>query len=249
MTNRPALATAAALEQSARTLVVSGASSGIGRAITERLLDDGHSVIGVGRNCALLEPYHNNFYPFEIDLAQLKTVPEALKRLCRQFPQIDGAVFSAGRGDFGALEQFSYDQIAALIDLNFTSVAMMARALTPMLKKRRAGDLIFIGSEAALQGKRNGAIYCATKFALRGLSQALREECSGRGVRVTLINPGMVKTGFFDQLDFEPGEDEQNFIAPEEVADLVLFTLKQRGGGCLDEINLTPLQPQIRFKR
>ena len=66
-----------------------------------------------------------------------------------------------------------------------------------VMKKIGKGDVIFIGSEAALNGSRKGTIYCASKFALRGFAQALRDECSKSSIRVTIINPGMVKTGFF----------------------------------------------------
>ena len=67
--------------------------------------------------------------------------------------------------------------------------------------------MVLIGSEAALAGGARGAVYSATKFALRGFCQSLRQESAAAGIRVTLINPGMVRTDFFDQLDFEPGED------------------------------------------
>ena len=103
-------------------------------------------------------------------------------------------IFAAGVGQFGSLEEFSYDQIQALMTINFTSPVLLTRALLPSLKRKTRADLIYIGSEAALKGSRKGAIYCASKFALRGFTQALREECSTDKVRVCLINPGMVLT-------------------------------------------------------
>ena len=135
------------------------------------------------------------------------------------------------------------------MDLNFLSQAYLAKAFLPLFKKRNNGDLIFIGSESALKGSRKGAIYCASKFAVRGMAQALREECSRNNVRVTVINPGMVNSAFFDQLDFEPGEDPENYLVPDDVAQAVSYILDSRDLINLDEINLSPLKHVVQKKQ
>ena len=145
------------------------------------------------------------------------------------------------------LEQFSYEQIRALIDLNFTSHVFVARAFLPVLKKVGRGHLVFMGSEAALAGTAQGSLYCAAKFALRGLTQALRAECARAGIRVTLVNPGMVQSPFFDALDFRPGPAPDNYILPEDVAEVVVQALTVRNGTVLDEINLSPQKKVIEF--
>jgi len=152
-------------------------------------------------------------------------------------------------GQFGSVEEFSYTQIEDLIALNFTSQAFLTRALLPALKRKARSDLIFIGSEAALKGSRKGAVYCASKFAVRGFTQALREECGKSNVRVCLINPGMVKTAFFEALAFEPGDDDSNFIEPEDVAEAVSYVLQSRAQIVVDEINLSPLNKVVKFKK
>ena len=91
------------------------------------------------------------------------------------------------------------------------------------------------------RGTRQGSIYCASKFAIRGFSQALREECGKSNVRVTLINPGAVRTPFFDELHFEPGAAQENAIEPEDIAEVLLTVLQARPGTVFDEINLSPL--------
>ena len=100
-----------------------------------------------------------------------------------------------------------------------------------------------------MNGSRKGAIYCASKFAVRGFTQALREECGNSNVRVCLINPGMVKTAFFEHLAFEPGEHESNFILPEDVAAAVSYVVGTRAQIVIDEINLSPLNKVIKFKK
>lgn len=227
--------------------LVTGASSGIGRAICERLLEDGHTVAGIARDFSKFSKQHPDFHPVTLDLAALDALPDALGELSKRFASIDGLVCCAGRGQFGSLEEFSYDQIRALMDLNFTSQAYAARAFLPGMKQRHRGDIVFIGSEAALSGGRKGAIYSASKFALRGLAQALREECAKSGVRVSIINPGMVKTDFFKSLNFSHGEDTDNYVLPEDVAAAAAMILAARPGTVFDEINLSPLKKVVHF--
>ena len=232
-----------------RTVLVTGASSGIGRAVAQRLLQQGHTVIGVSRDCSKFTRQMANFSSVQLDLSRLNDIPPQIRQLQQQFPEIDAVVFSAGKGQFGSVEEFSYAQIEALMTINFTSPVFLTKALLPALKRKTHSDLIYIGSEAALKGSRKGALYCASKFALRGFTQALREECANSNVRVCLINPGMVKTPFFDQLNFEPGEHESNAILPDDVAAAVAYVLESRSQMVIDEINLSPLNKVVKFKK
>jgi 3-hydroxy acid dehydrogenase/malonic semialdehyde reductase len=232
-----------------RTVLVTGASSGIGRAIAQNLLQQGHAVIGVSRDCRKFTRQMDNFSPVQLDLRQLSELPQKIRQLQQAFPEIDAVVFSAGMGQFGSVEEFSYAQIEALMTLNFTSQVFVTKALLPVLKYKANSDLIFIGSEAALKGSRKGAVYSASKFALRGFTQALREECGKSNVRVCLINPGMVKTAFFEQLTFEPGDHASNAIFPEDVAEAVSYVLGSRAQIVIDEINLSPLNKVVKFKK
>lgn len=231
-----------------RSVLITGASSGIGRAIAKNLLRQGHTVIGLSRDCSQFKTPLVNFHPIQIDLSLLEELPQKVRELETQFPALDAVVFSAGAGHFGSLEEFSYAQIQALMTINFTSPVFITRALLPFLKRKDRSDLIYIGSEAALKGSRKGAIYCASKFALRGFTQALREECSSGNVRLALINPGMVKTPFFDRLSFEPGDNASNFLLPEDVAEAVSYVIHSRAEMIIDEINLNPATKVVKKK-
>ena len=231
-----------------RTVLLTGASRGIGHAICDKLLDQGYHVIGIARHFEQENQNSSYFFPYTMDLANLSILPERLKTLVADYPEVEAVIFNAGRGAFGNLEEFSYMQIRSLMDLNFTSHAYLARAFLPQMKKRRRGMFIFIGSEAALSGKRKGSLYCASKFALRGFAQALREECASSNIRVALINPGMVRTSFFDDLDFAPGEESNNAILPEDIACFVAMILSSDENVNVDEINLMPLKKVVRFK-
>lgn len=231
------------------TYLISGAGSGIGRAISRRLLAEGCSVIGLGRRIAEQAPDHPHFHPWPLDLGEIALLPDALRQLRVEHTRIEGVICNAGMGRFGALEQFSADQVTELIDINLTSQILLAREFLPLLKQQGRGDLIFMGSEAALSGGRNGAVYCATKFALRGLAQSLRQECAGSGVRVGIVNPGMVMSGFFDELDFRPGDEDDQHLTPRDVAEAVWLMLSARPGAVIDEINLSPQKRVILFER
>ena len=237
------------MQPSGKTILVTGASSGIGRAITTLLLEQGYRVTGVARDFSKFPCDDKHFSAVTMDLSDLDSLPARLDEIIREQPTIDGVVCCAGSGRFGSLEEFSCAQIRSLLDLNLTSQVCLVRTLLPGMKQRGSGNIIFMGSEAALAGGKRGAIYSAAKFGLRGLAQALRQECAASGLQISIINPGMVNTGFFDELDFRPGEAADNYILPEDVAKAVLLILEAREGTVFDEINLSPQKKVIRFPK
>ena len=231
------------------TIMVTGASTGIGHAISRQLLARGYRVIGLGRNVESSGITDPLFVPQTIDMTRIDDLADTFRQLSVQSTEIDGLICCAGRGRFGSLEEFSCRQIRELMDLNFTSHACLVRELLPGMKKphRNQRHIIFIGSEAALQGSRKGAIYSASKFALRGFAQSLREECAHNHIGVSIINPGMVRTGFFDELSFRPGPESDQAIDADDVAAAVCMILETRAGTVIDEINLSPLKKVIEF--
>jgi NAD(P)-dependent dehydrogenase (short-subunit alcohol dehydrogenase family) len=232
-----------------RTLLVTGASRGIGRAVCEKLLGEGCRVIGIARHPPKAGIAQHNLVLEAMDLSRLDRLPDALRALGKRFPAIDGIICNAGQGRFGSLEEFSPRQVRALIDLNLTSQILLAREFLPALKARGRGDIIFMGSESALAGGRKGAVYSATKFGLRGLTQSLREECTGSGVRVGIVNPGMVQSDFFKDLDFRPGDQPDAHLLPGDVAEAVWLMPSARPGAAVDEINLSPQKKVIQFRK
>ncbi len=230
-----------------RTILVTGASRGIGKAITHRLLSESCQVIGVSRNPENTET--NGLKPVSIDLSQIDILPEQISKVRKNNPEIDAIICNAGYGSFGSLEEFSPQQIQQMINLNLTSQILLIREFLPHLKAKGHGDIILMGSEAALAGGKKGVVYCATKFALRGAAQALRDECATSGVRVGIINPGMVDTEFFSQTWFNPGPEPDMHLIAEDVAEAVWLMLSARNGAAIDEINLSPQKRVIEFKK
>ena len=149
---------------------------------------------------------------------------------------------------FGSIEQFSVSQIDSFLKANLTSALVICHELIPDMRQRKDGRIIFIGSESALNAGKKGALYSSAKFGIRGLAQALREDCSRDGIAVSLINPGMVDTAFFAEQDFRPGPHSSNSIDSQDVADLVLHIIHSSPDMVIDEVNLSPRNKSIDFK-
>jgi len=227
-----------------RTAIITGASRGIGFAIAKKLISEGWRVIGLARTFPSDLP--SSFIPYVIDLEKIEQLPLTLKELQKKYLDVDAIICNAGRGYFGSLEELKFEKIRSLFELNFLSHTYLIKVFLPLFKRQNRGHIIMLGSEAALQGKRMGSIYCASKFALRGFAQALREECSTSNIRISIINPGMVKTDFFNDLDFAPGDHPSNHILPEDIAEAAHLILNAREGTVFDEINLSPQTKLIK---
>jgi len=236
-------------KQPRQTILVTGASSGIGAAVCRDLLEQGYAVVGLSRSIADTAFDAAEFSALACDMRDRAALETQIKNLLKTDIDFAGAVFCAGSGYFGALEQLNFKKVEALLDLNLLSPMFLSKLLVPGLKRRGAGHLVYLGSEAALQGARNGSAYCASKFGLRGFVQSLREECRQSGVSVSLVNPGMVDTPFFDNLSFEPGEDASNRISAEAVAACVASIFAGETNSIIEEINLSPRNKVVRNKR
>ena len=231
-----------------RVALVTGSTSGIGRETTAALLKNKIKVIGLGRDHKKFSPKFDSYFPITIDLSDFESIARTIPRVLREHPKIDIFIGNAGYGDFRSLENFSDRQICDFLNLNLTSHILVSKYLVSHMKSRAAGDIIFLGSEAALVGKRRAALYSAAKFGLRGFAQALRDECGRTGIRVSLINPGFVRSSFFESLNFAPGSEENNAIEPEDVAKVILDIINLRKGTIIDEVNLSPASKSILFK-
>jgi len=236
-----------------RTILVTGHSKGIGLAITDALLLSGHTVIGASRTTIdereRLEQHTTDLSDANAVELFAKSLNKAMRTSSANSHSIDAIICNAGSGEFGALENFSATQIQQNIQLNLVTPLVLLKTLLPGMKQHSRSDIIFIASESALQGGRFGSVYSAAKFGIRGAAQALRFECAATNCHVGLVNPGMVRTGFFDELNFEPGDASQNALQANDVAQAVMSILNAPNNAVIEEINISPLQHVVKKKR
>ncbi|MDC3072207.1 SDR family oxidoreductase [bacterium] len=229
-------------------VLITGSSSGIGYEITSKLLDLGAKVIGIARNHDRSKLKNKNYVAYNCDVSVHKKLEMLLKQILKIHPEINCLISNAGYGNFGPLENFSTIQIDNFIATNLTSHLIITKSILPHFKRRKVGDIIFIGSEAGLLGTKNGSLYCAVKFGLKGFAQALSKDISYKNIRVSIINPGMVRTDFFENLNFEPGNDEGNAISLNDISSTVSYILNLSRNTVVNEINLSPSKKVIKFK-
>lgn len=224
-----------------KNIFITGTSRGIGRAVAERCLQAGNTVYGLARQAESLQ--HQNYVPLNCDLNDMAAVEKTLREVRAQ--NFAAVILAAGYGRFTQLEGFSAAQMQHIMQVNFTSQAYILRCLIPAMKKQQCGSIIVLGSEAALQGAKRGTLYCASKFALRGLCQSLRAETRNDNIVVSLVNPGLVSSDFFQELDFAPGERLGQALAVSQVADQLMHILAQPAGVVIEEITLQPMAKHI----
>lgn len=225
--------------------IVAGSSSGIGRAICKRLFDLNKSVLGLARDHSKFQPETDLYTTHQIDFSKIEPLEASLKTLLSQMDDLELIVCSAGYGIFKNVEEFSAAEMENLLHVNFLGQAILIKTFLPLLKRKRGGKIIVIASECALKGSRSASMYAASKFALRGFCQSLRDECKSANVAVTVINPGLVNTPFFDKLGFKPGEATQNSIQPEQVAEQVIGVIQTKNNCVVEEINLQPMSSAV----
>ena len=229
-----------------KNIIVTGSSSGIGLSITKTLLKNNANVLGISRRTPNFS--NKNYQHVEFDLSKIESEYEKLRHLIKDKP-FDGLISNAGTGKLDSLENFSPKQISEFINLNLNSHIIITRLLLPYFKTINNGFLIYIGSEASYKVGKYGSIYSACKFGLRGFVKSIRIETSLNNIKVTQINPGIVKTPFYNNLKISPGAEHDEFIEPNDISDVIIDVLKMRKGTVIDEINLTSQKKIIKFKR
>jgi len=182
-----------------KTILITGATAGFGRAAAKRFVHGGWNVIGTGRRAerlrGLQEELGDAFLPLEIDMRDREAV-ESLGQLSPPWSEIDLLLNNAGLAPpTDPLPEIEWERIEDVIDTNVTGLVALTRALLPKLIERK-GQIINLSSVAATYPYKGGAVYAATKAFVRQFSLDLRCDLHGTGVRVTSIEPGMAETEF-----------------------------------------------------
>lgn len=179
---------------------VTGASKGLGLSLVKRLLEGGYKVAATSRSADSLTKAvgsNENFLPLEVDLLSEASVKSAIDKTLNKFGSLDVVVNNAGYGHLGTLEELSDSEVRQNFDVNVFGLLNVIRQAMPHLRAQQSGHILNISSIGGIMGEFPGwGIYCATKFALIGLSESLAAEVKEFGVNVTAICPGYFRTEF-----------------------------------------------------
>src|SRR5499427_9083763 len=186
-----------------KVIIITGASSGIGRATAVALAFDRVKLVLVAR-CekmlqSLAEEVRNaggTAFVLPFDLRQRDQVKQMVHSTQDQFGRIDVLINNAGFGYYGSVENTSPDVVREIFDLNFETPLLASQLVIPIMRAQGGGHIINISSVAGKRGLPFSGIYSATKFALNGISEALRVEMQGSGIEVSVINPAATRTEF-----------------------------------------------------
>ncbi len=192
---------------------ITGASKGFGLELVKQLLQQGHQVAATSRNVAELrqavDTELNDFLPLAVDLTTETSVGEAIQATIGQFGRIDVVVNNAGYGQLGSLEELTDEESRANFDVNVFGTLNVIRQVMPQLRKQQSGRILNFSSIAGIIGGFPGwGIYCATKFAVEGLSEALAAEVAPFGIKVTVVAPGYFRTNFLKSGSIKLAEDK-----------------------------------------
>jgi len=228
--------------------IVTGASSGIGLSVVQKLVDMGHTVYGFARDFGKTDFSHERFRPVICDMTDLAALEDRTKAILAEAGQLDILVNNAGVGYFGPHETLSPEKLREMTLTNLLAPMALTRMTLRPLRDTK-GFVIFVASTAALYPGRFGSAYGATKAGLHQFALSLFDEVRKSGIRVVTLYPDMTRTRFYDRADFEPDADFECHIAPECVADAVEQVLNQRAGTVITQMVLRPQRIRVVKKR
>ncbi len=184
--------------QQMKTLLITGVSSGFGRALAQEALTRGDRVVGTVRNAAAkaaFEALHSeNAYALQLDVTHFAAIDAAIAEVEQQIGPIDVLVNNAGYGHEGVMEESSLDEMRQQFDVNVFGAVAMTKALLPYLRQRRRGHIINITSMGGFITMPGISYYCGSKFALEGISETLSKELAPFNIHVTAVAPGSFRT-------------------------------------------------------
>ncbi|WP_294818841.1 oxidoreductase [uncultured Flavobacterium sp.] len=185
-----------------KTWFITGASKGFGLIFIQQLLDKGYNVAATSRRLADLEKAagsHQNFLPLEMDITNEQSVAQAINATIAKFGSLDTIVNNAGYGLIGAVEELSDAEARKNFEVNVFGSLNVIRQAMPHLREQKSGHIINISSIGGYVGAFPGfGIYCATKFAVNGFTEALAIEAKPFGIDVTVVMPGYFRTSFLE---------------------------------------------------
>lgn len=225
--------------------LVTGGSSGIGRAIAEALTKSGARVAITGRDEARLKKTAAQLgaHPIQADVSVEADVTRTYREVAEKLGELDILVNNAGVGVFKGLVDFGRAEFESVFATNVTGAMLMSREAAKLFIRRQRGNIVNVASTAGLRGAPNGTAYYASKFALRGMTECWRAELRKYNIRVFLVNPSEVVTNFVATAGL-PQKENKTKLRPEDIAYMVKAVLEMEDRGFTPELSIFATNPQ-----
>ena len=209
-----------------KVVLITGASSGFGKAMAERLAARGHIVYGASRS---MEPGADG-RGLRMDVGDAESVRQGVQRMVAREGRIDVAICNAGMGIGGALELATQEEIAAQMRTNFMGCVNVCQQALPHMRAQGTGRIVCLSSIGGIMGLPYQGFYSASKFAIEGFAEALAAEVGGCGIEVCLVEPGDFATGFTAARRNSPKTAQDAFYGPSFARALSLIEKEEKGG-------------------
>jgi NAD(P)-dependent dehydrogenase (short-subunit alcohol dehydrogenase family) len=187
-------------QQDKRVWLITGSSTGMGRALAKTVIGRGDRLVATARTVAqiedLVERGGSSVRVAPLDVREPRTIAEAVDAAVAAFGRIDMLIHCAGAGLVGSIEESSRTEVEHVFETNMYGTLNVLDAVLPHMRARRSGHIGIITSQGAFQGQQGCGIYCASKAAVNGICEALAAELAPLGIGVTIIEPGLVRTNF-----------------------------------------------------
>ena len=224
------------------TWIVTGASRGLGRQLALQLAERGFDVLACARDgaglAALAAHASGRIRALALDLADAAALTPALDTALASVERLDGVVNNAGIGSYKPFADHTESELLAILQVNLGAVMQICHAVLPRMRAQRAGHIVNIGSDLARRPLANMAAYVASKHGLAGFSHSLLREVKDAGIKVSLVNPGIIDTGFGG--GSEGSRDPAASLHPAALARLILDAVLQPGSVVVDELTVHP---------
>jgi NADP-dependent 3-hydroxy acid dehydrogenase YdfG len=230
-----------------KTALITGASSGIGKAVALSFANAGINLVLVGRSIDRLQPVADaaiqlgvQARSYELDLGDLAAVRPSIEKIAGQLESLDILVNNAGTAYTNHLMDTPLTDWQRIIDLNLSSVLQVIQGSLPLMRHQKSGTIVNMISVAGQQAFPNWGAYCVSKFGLVALSKALAAEERANGIRVTALYPGSVNTALWDREGVDADFDRSAMLDADTVAAAVLYAATAPAIACVEELTIMP---------
>ena len=226
-------------------VIITGGSSGLGKAMAKLLIEHGAKVLITGRNIEKLNAVAQEIgaIPFHANVAEQEDVMATFEAAKKELGGLNVLINNAGiASSWSKIDQLDIDQMRKVYDVNVFGAAMMGKEAAKIFIEQKSGNIVNIASTAALNGFPGGTIYSSSKFALRGMSKNWQQELRKFNIRVFNINPSAVPTAFNVE-DRSERKEEANKLTSAEIAHVVIGVLQMDERGYIPELSVHATNP------